>query len=140
MVGIIIILLIILLLVLGVILYSIEYNKSSDDFLFSLGQYKVNSGHITYNSLSHKFSFYNRTKCIANDINFEKLEANIHPNDLMNWQNWFSNIRQKKLDKSNSIIIKMKNGENYADLKWTFVENRKNTYVFSIKELFDFLL
>lgn len=128
-------LILIVIVVIGLILV-LKSNKKDTQFLESLQLYSIETGHITYNSITHKFAFYSKASCIRQDVLIAEMEQNIHPNYIVSWQNWFANVRGKKLDKNNFIILKMKipGDKRWRDLKISFIENRKNIYCFSMKD------
>ena len=59
--------LLVILMVVGFIIV-LKSNKKDAEFLDSLQLFRIETGHITYNSMTHKFSFYNKTSCVAADI------------------------------------------------------------------------
>jgi len=127
--------LLIILIVFGFVVV-LKSNKKDTNFLDSLQLFSVETGHITYNSITHKFAFYSKASCIVQDVLITEMEKNIHPNYIVSWQNWFANARGKKLDKNNFIILKMKipGDKKWRDLKISFIENRKNIYCFAMKD------
>lgn len=127
---------IMIVLVVLIFIVLLKSNKNDKDFLETLPFHSIETGHITYNSITHKFAIYSKTSCIKQDILINEMENNIHQNYINSWQNWFSNARAKKLDKNNFIILKMRlpSDKKWRDFKISFIENRKNIYCFSMKD------
>ena len=125
----------IILIVFGIYCFkSTAKNNKFEESLFKIG---VPTYHLTYNSINHKFHFYSKSDGKSESIALEDFETNIHTNDVDNWRRWFSNARSKSLSSNDYIIVKMRIPYNKASrtMKIFYKENRKNNYLFSLRDV-----
>jgi len=125
------------LAVLVYVLYYIKSNTRNNKFEDSLMKIGVSTYHLAYNSINHKFTFYDRLQGKSESLILEDFEANIHTNDIDNWRRWFANARGKKLGNNDYIIVKMRVPYNKVSrtMKILYKENRKNNYLFSLRDV-----
>ena len=118
-------------------IYCVKSANKNKKFEDSLMRISVPTYHLTYNSINHKFAFYSKANGKSETFQLEDFEASIHTSDIENWRRWFSNARTKKLANNDYLIIKMRLPFNKSTrtMKIFYKENRKNNYVFSLRDV-----
>lgn len=126
-----------ILIVFGFGFYYFKSAKKNDKFEKSLHEIGVSTYHLAYNSINHKFVFFDKIQGKSESYVLEDFEANIHSNDIENWRRWFSSARNKKLSRDDYIIVKMRFPfvKNSRTMKILYKEHRKNNYLFSLRDV-----
>lgn len=117
--------------------YYFKSARKNDKFEESLYEIGVPTYHLSYNSMNHKFVFYDKVQGKSDSLVLDEFESNIHTNDVENWRRWFSTARSKKLSRNDYIIIKMRFPfvKSSRTMKILYKEHRKNNYLFSLRDV-----
>ena len=124
-------------IILGFGLYYFKSTSKNHKFEESLYEIGLSTYHLSYNSINHKFVFYDKKQGKSDSMLVEEFEANIHTNDVDNWKRWFATAKNKKLSKNDYIIVKMRFPfvKTPRTMKILYKENRKNNYLFSLRDV-----